>query len=147
MTKYLLALLLFAPLAASACGDNEYGCTVALCVANPGGPTQFVECQSCVDRLRADLRHGKGWPSCNNVQYGVQQWEHCATVYQDYQKDINGGAWCGLTAKTNNLSGNHAWLPAMKPGRSVHRGKNRTYDYQRQAGKPMGLPVLFCGRS
>ena len=114
--KLIFALLLYIPLLALACDDKEYGCTVALCVANPGGPSEFVQCQSCVDRLRADLRHGKGFPSCNNERYGIDPWERCAVVYKDFQKDISGGAQCGVTNPNLPQLGQFG-VPNTKPGR------------------------------
>jgi hypothetical protein len=44
---------------------SEYGCKVLLCLANPGGPTQYAECVPPICQLWHDLSHGRSFPSCD----------------------------------------------------------------------------------
>ncbi|MFM1990374.1 MAG: hypothetical protein RJA99_3331 [Pseudomonadota bacterium] len=49
---------------AAATPAAPWGCTVLLCLANPGGPTAIPECVAPIRRLWADLRRGRPFPSC-----------------------------------------------------------------------------------
>jgi hypothetical protein len=54
-------------LAASGSGmsaDDEWACKVAMCISNPGGPTEFAECVDPIKRLRRQLAKGKPFPVC-----------------------------------------------------------------------------------
>ena len=45
-------------------GDDEWACKVAMCLANPGGATEFAECVEPIERLRRHLAQGKAFPVC-----------------------------------------------------------------------------------
>ncbi|MFC5576849.1 hypothetical protein ACFPOA_02330 [Lysobacter niabensis] len=45
-------------------GDDEWACKVAMCMSNPGGPTEFAECVEPIDRLRRHLAKGRSVPVC-----------------------------------------------------------------------------------
>jgi len=45
-------------------GDDEWACKVAMCMANPGGPTEFAECVDPIERLRKHLAKGHAFPVC-----------------------------------------------------------------------------------
>lgn len=44
---------------------DDWGCTVVLCLANPGGPTQYAACVPPVTRLWQHLKRGGGFPTCS----------------------------------------------------------------------------------
>lgn len=44
--------------------DDEWACKVAMCMANPGGPTEFAECVDPIRRLQRHLTKGKPFPVC-----------------------------------------------------------------------------------
>lgn len=46
---------------------DDWGCQVALCMANPAGPTALAECVAPMQRLYDALRNKRGWPSCGRV--------------------------------------------------------------------------------
>ena len=46
---------------------QDWGCQVLLCLANPGGPTQYAECVPPISRLWDALRRGNAFPSCNGA--------------------------------------------------------------------------------
>lgn len=54
-----LITLVFSPNARS-----NWGCEVLLCLSNPGGPLEFVECHDPIKKLYRHLRKGRGFPSC-----------------------------------------------------------------------------------
>lgn len=59
-TSALVAFFFFsAPVSAS-----QYGCQVALCLANPGSPTEHADCVPPIRKLQRDLARGRGFPSC-----------------------------------------------------------------------------------
>lgn len=58
----LLAILFSAPAIAS-----DYGCKVLLCLSNPGGPREFVECHPPINQLYEDLKEGRPFPSCDEA--------------------------------------------------------------------------------
>lgn len=45
-------------------GDDEWACKVAMCLSNPGGPTEFAECVDPIERLRKHLAKGHAFPVC-----------------------------------------------------------------------------------
>ena len=55
--------LLLVPVLAMASDDN-LGCTVALCMANPAGPTALAECRKPMQDLAKRLARGKSFPKC-----------------------------------------------------------------------------------
>jgi len=44
--------------------DDKHACTVAMCMANPSGPTAARECRSAIRKLNRDLARGKAFPYC-----------------------------------------------------------------------------------
>ena len=44
--------------------EDDYGCTVLLCLANPNGPKAVAECVPSINRLYNDLAHGRAFPTC-----------------------------------------------------------------------------------
>ncbi|TDN67178.1 hypothetical protein [Paraburkholderia sp. BL10I2N1] len=63
----VLVVLIAASVFASepACAD-DWGCQVFLCLSNPGGPEQYVECVPPVEKLWSALRHGDPFPACES---------------------------------------------------------------------------------
>lgn len=54
-------------LSVSAADADEWGCTVVLCLANPGGPTQYAACVLPVTRLWSHLKRGGTFPTCSGA--------------------------------------------------------------------------------
>jgi|GEM_PF-1647877 len=50
--------------------DDKHACTVALCLANPSGPTATRECRSAIGKLNRDLARGKATPHCRFLNNG-----------------------------------------------------------------------------
>jgi hypothetical protein len=48
-------------------GDDEWACKVVMCMASPGGPTQFAECVDPIRKLQRQLAKGKPFPVCRFV--------------------------------------------------------------------------------
>jgi hypothetical protein len=46
-------------------GDDEWACKVAMCMSNPGGPTESAECVEPVNRLHRHLAKGGAFPVCS----------------------------------------------------------------------------------
>lgn len=46
---------------------QDWGCQVLLCLANPGGPTQYAECVPPISRLWDALRRGSAFPTCSGA--------------------------------------------------------------------------------
>ena len=44
---------------------SEWGCQVMLCLANPGGPTQYAQCRAPIEKLWSALRRGDPFPTCD----------------------------------------------------------------------------------
>jgi hypothetical protein len=68
----LLSILCTLPLylisTASARAD-DWGCQVILCLANPGGPTQYAECRPPIQKLWRELAKGHSFPTCSGVGF------------------------------------------------------------------------------
>jgi len=43
---------------------DDWGCQVALCMANPAGPMALAECVPPMERLYNVLSHHGSWPNC-----------------------------------------------------------------------------------
>jgi hypothetical protein len=48
---------------------DEWGCQVILCLANPGGPTQYAECRPPIRKLWKWLAKGRSFPSCSGAGF------------------------------------------------------------------------------
>ena len=46
---------------------QDWGCQVLLCLANPGGPTQYAECVGPITQLWNALRRGSAFPTCSGA--------------------------------------------------------------------------------
>jgi hypothetical protein len=44
---------------------SDFGCTVLLCLSNPGGPLQYAACVQPIRKLWTDLAEGKPFPGCS----------------------------------------------------------------------------------
>ena len=56
--------------------EDDYGCRIVICVGNPssnGGPWAPDTCGPAMDHLMDDLRHGRGWPKCEDSDMTVRQ--------------------------------------------------------------------------
>jgi hypothetical protein len=60
------------PSASGMSADDEWACKVAMCMANPGGPTEFAECVDPIRKLRRQLAKGKPYPVCRFLGGGGQ---------------------------------------------------------------------------
>lgn len=65
---------------------DEWGCQVALCLSNPGGPTQFAECRPPIHKLWRWLAKGRSFPTCSGIgfQSSHPRYEpyHCSDGYR-----------------------------------------------------------------
>lgn len=50
--------------------DDTHACEVAMCMANPDGPTAVAECIPPIRKLERDLARGKAFPRCPFVNSG-----------------------------------------------------------------------------
>lgn len=48
---------------------DDWGCQVILCLSNPGGATQYVECQPPIQKLWRALAKGHSFPTCRGVGF------------------------------------------------------------------------------
>jgi len=66
-------------LSVGACRADDWGCQVLLCLANPGGATQYAECVPPITKLWDELRKGHAFPTCSGVGFTASK-----PVYQPY---------------------------------------------------------------
>ena len=76
----------FIGLSAGAARADDWGCTVLLCLANPGGPTQYAACVPPVTRLWSHLKRGGAFPTCSGAEssaspIGYDPYEPCQDGY------------------------------------------------------------------
>ena len=70
MTKTLLVGLVVSVVlipGGAAWSEDSWGCEVALCLANPDGPTAAPACHAPMERLAKHLRRGRLFPRCNQT--------------------------------------------------------------------------------
>lgn len=48
---------------------DEWGCKVILCLSNPGGPTEFAECNPPIQKLWRELAKGHRFPACSGAGF------------------------------------------------------------------------------
>jgi hypothetical protein len=48
---------------------DDWGCQVILCLSNPGGSTQYAECQPPIHKLWSELAKGHSFPTCSGVGF------------------------------------------------------------------------------
>ncbi|MDQ1817802.1 hypothetical protein RBA41_31325 [Massilia sp. CCM 9210] len=63
---------------------SDHGCTVLLCMANPGGPMKVAECVPPMKKLFKDLAKGKPFPGCDFSKSGSEP-SKPATSYADHK--------------------------------------------------------------
>ena len=70
----VLILLLFAVvLCPQLAKADDWGCQVALCMANPAGATAVPECAPVMQRLYDALKNKRPWPTCDRAQAPAPQ--------------------------------------------------------------------------
>ena len=80
---------------------DNLGCTVLLCLSNPGGPTQYAACVPPVTRLWQHLKRGGGFPTCAAIgsrpsPVGYDPYEPCQDGYvlRELGRDGSGQPAC-----------------------------------------------------
>lgn len=48
---------------------DDWGCQVLLCISNPGGPTEFLQCRPPITMLWKELAKGRSFPTCTGVGF------------------------------------------------------------------------------
>ena len=76
---------------------DDWGCTVVLCLANPGGPTQYAACVPPVTRLWQHLKRGGAFPTCTGAgsstsSVGYDPYEPCQDGYVLRELERDGSA-------------------------------------------------------
>lgn len=64
----VIAALLAATISPAAMAQDNYGCKVLLCLANPQGPRAAADCVEDINRLYRDLHRGRPMPRCEMQQ-------------------------------------------------------------------------------
>jgi hypothetical protein len=113
-------VLVFSSLPAHADDDN-WGCTVFLCLANPQGPTAAAACVPPINKLWSELAKGHDFPSCDtgSSSSSVQnQWaspSYCPPQYIAYRTVGDGATeqYCtysgAVTVNINNQPFTRVW--------------------------------------
>lgn len=72
---FSIGLLLTAlyPISASNARADDWGCTVLLCLSNPGGPTEFSECRPPIEKLWSHLAKGRSFPMCSGAGFSTSR--------------------------------------------------------------------------
>jgi len=52
---------------------SDWGCEVILCISNPGGPTQYAECEPPIQKLWSELAKAHSFPTCNGVGFRTSE--------------------------------------------------------------------------
>lgn len=86
MIKPALLAAGFIGLSVSVARADDWGCTILLCLANPGGPTQYAACVPPVTRLWSHLKRGGTFPTCSGAgsstsPIGYDPYEPCEDGY------------------------------------------------------------------
>jgi hypothetical protein len=68
------------PLSSANAQADEWGCQVILCLANPGGPGQYAQCEPPIERLWRALRRGDPFPTCD-VAPGSSQATFASNIF------------------------------------------------------------------
>lgn len=74
-------------LSSNASRADDWGCTVLLCLASPGGPTQYAACVPPVTKLWSHLKRGGAFPTCSGAgqsasPVGHDAYEPCQDGYE-----------------------------------------------------------------
>lgn len=72
---FAIGLLLSAlyPMSSSNARADDWGCTVLLCLSNPGGPTEFSECRPPIEKLWSHLAKGRSFPTCSGAGFSTSR--------------------------------------------------------------------------
>lgn len=86
MIKVTLLTAGIVGLSIGAARADDWGCTVLLCLASPGGPTQYAACVPPVTRLWSHMKRGGAFPTCSAAgqstsPVGYDPYEPCQDGY------------------------------------------------------------------
>jgi len=86
MIKIIVFTAGIAGLSVGAARADDWGCTILLCLANPGGPTQYAACVPPVTKLWSHLKRGGAFPTCSGEgssvsPVGYHPYEPCQDGY------------------------------------------------------------------
>lgn len=105
----------------SSAARSNWGCEVLLCLSNPGGPLEFVECHDPINRLYRHLRKGRAFPSCelaSTPQSGVASWAQ--SIYDPYDpcplglQPASAGTYVTQGKLAPNANSNYGAQPAYE---------------------------------
>lgn len=125
-----VGIIMLALLASGAAGASDYGCKVLLCLANPGGPTQYGECVPPINQLWYDLRKGRGFPTC-------EQAAGSNVVQKETHYDICQGGLTSLAAGKKAIT-----KTEYEAQKTV---QNQVNDWDEQQGRGPPSPKIYAG--
>jgi hypothetical protein len=82
--KKMLSILIVMLAGLNAAQADDWGCQVLLCLANPGGPTQYAACVPPITRLWDALSHGGAFPTCAMASGGAGGASYAQQLYTHY---------------------------------------------------------------
>ncbi|MCP3050728.1 hypothetical protein K6X12_06405 [Xanthomonas euvesicatoria pv. allii] len=116
---FLLAVLLV-PAAAQAADDDTDPCKIALCLANPDGPTAVSECEPPIRYLKKRLAEGKSMPKCDMGGGGSAEKKGDQVVFKMDGQDTLYFNW--KTGESYKVPGRTLTIPGRRP---VSAGNSR----------------------
>lgn len=125
---------------AGSAGASDYGCQVLLCLSNPGGPTQYAECQPPINRLWDDLENGRPFPTCEqagNGAYAQQLYTHydpCPEGMQSLDSGINAVTQAAIDAYNRAAGRFYYGGGDPRPQPTTSSGENGEVCYQGKGG-------------
>jgi hypothetical protein len=117
MRVYVLLALtaLIVPAVVQAADDDSDPCKIALCLANPNGPTAVAECVPPIKHLMKRLAQGKSVPQCDMGGNGSAEQKGDLVIFKMDGQD---------TIYFNWKTGQSYTVPVRESATPVDRGGN-----------------------
>jgi len=117
---------------------SDWGCQVFLCLANPGGPTQFAECQPPIQKLWRELAKGWSFPTCSGVGFHSSRPGHepyyCETGYR-LESDYGPRGREATCVSTSLQAVSNAFCSNGKDDDNFNTGSVQSPRWQREGGR------------
>ncbi|WP_157067792.1 hypothetical protein [Desulfosarcina cetonica] len=114
---------------------SEWGCKCILCISNPGGATEFSECEPPIRKLKRHLEHGGSFPKCESAaaagyttKQGYVKYYTCEESYGEGWDPIKvfGKHYC------RKFIGYKIVITEYGDSGTTHKRKVKDYEYQKR---------------
>lgn len=126
---------------------DDWGCQVLLCLSNPGGATEYVECRPPVQKLWREMAEGHSFPTCSGAGFqssrpGYEPYYCNAGYMLEGSYGARGEQVTCISTSLQRVS--EAFCHSGRDGHYAEKSSVQSPRWQRQDGRfrCIGYPVV-----